>query len=469
MKVKDFGQVFTPQSIVDDILDVSNYKGTDILNKNIIDNSCGDGAFLQTIVERYINEYIKVNGSVLNISKNLETYIHGIEIDKEVYEECIKNLNKLINKYNIKDVKWDILNKNTLNVEKYNGGMDYVIGNPPYVRVHNLNEQYEDVKRYSFCGSGMTDLYIVFYEIGIRMLNENGVLCYITPNSFYNSLAGEQLRGYIKENRNMELLMDLGHYQPFNVTTYTTICKICNNRKFENCKYYKYNLKTGRPDYICDINYNDLFIDNKIILSTDNSKYCKYLNFEVNRNPKVQVKNAFATLNDKIFIQDDFEFKDNVINVIKASTGKWKKCIFPYDNNGKLIKFDNLNQDIQEYFNKNKDNLIKDDSKMDSEWYAFGRSQAINDVSKQKISINTTIKDISSIKINRINSGEGIYSGLYLITSIPMDVVEEKICSEDFIEYLRVLNKCKSGGYFTFSSKDLSKYINCRLEEEYNE
>ena len=113
----------------------------------------------------------------------------------------------------------------------YINNIDFVVGNPPYVRVHNLNEQYKNVKQYSFCENGMTDLFIVFYEIGINMLKENGTLCYITPNSFYNSLAGNKLRNYIKEKQNMELLMDLGHYQPFKANTYTTICKMEKNAK----------------------------------------------------------------------------------------------------------------------------------------------------------------------------------------------------------------------------------------------
>ena len=56
-----------------------------------------------------------------------------------------------------------------------------------------------------------------------------------------------------------------------------------------------------------------------------------------------------------------------------------------------------------------------------------------------------------------------------MITDIPFERIEEKICSQEFIEYLKLVNKCKSGGYFTFSSKDLAKFINCSMEEEKDE
>ena len=34
--------------------------------------------------------------------------------------------------------------------------MYFVVGNPPYVRVHNLNESYVSVKSFSFAEGGMT-------------------------------------------------------------------------------------------------------------------------------------------------------------------------------------------------------------------------------------------------------------------------------------------------------------------------
>lgn len=465
MKVKDFGQVFTPIELVKDILDVSNYKGKGILKKHVIDNSCGNGAFLIEIIDRYIKEYYKEHSTYNGIKNEIETYIHGIEYDTEIWKECIYNLKEKCNEYNIQDVKFDILNKDALKTKKYNGKMDFVLGNPPYVRVHNLDKQYDSVKKYLFSKSGMTDLYIVFYEIGIKMLNKSGVLCYITPNSFYTSLAGKELRQYIMKNRNMEVVMDLGHYQPFNVTTYTTICKICKNKKFDVCKYFKYDTQSGKPQFISDIKYKDLFIDGNMILSKDNGKYLKYLNYNVERESKVQVKNGFATLNDKIFIDSKFDFKKNTIDVLKASTGQWKKCIYPYDENGKIIPFNKLNKKLQKYLEEHHSELTQGDSKIDGVWYGFGRSQAINDVKLNKIAINTCIKDIDSIKLNLVEENKGLYSGLYILTDKPFEAVKEKICSQDFIEYLKLLNKCKSGGYYTFSSKDLSKFLNCSLEE----
>ena len=131
-----------------------------------------------------------------------------------------------------------------------------------------------------------------------------------------------------------------------------------------------------------------------------------------------------------------------------------------------MIPFDKLDIKVQKYFNEHKKDLIKENTKVDSTWYAFGRTQAINDVKFNKYSINTTIKDIKSIKLNKVKSGQGMYSCLYLLTEVPFEKLKKIICSEKFVEYLNVLNKCKSGGYFTFSSKDLAKFVKCSLEDE---
>lgn len=161
---KHIGQVFTPDFIVSEMLDYANYKvDSDILDKHIIDNSCGDGAFLIQIVRTYIQTAINSNRSASDIIEGLETYVHGIDNDEIAIANCLANLNALSSEYGLSGIKWDVRHNNTLKVSDYDGMMDFVVGNPPYVRVHNLDDAYSDVKQYKFADGGMTDLYLVFY------------------------------------------------------------------------------------------------------------------------------------------------------------------------------------------------------------------------------------------------------------------------------------------------------------------
>ena len=465
---KQIGQVFTPHFLVCDILNTAGYQSVNILQKHIIDNSCGDGAFLQEIVRRYIatsnlpNEQLK---------QELETYIHGIELEPTAYAQCLDNLNKIAKEYGINNVQWDILNADTLTIDKFNDKMDFVVGNPPYVRVHNL-ENYDAVKKFKFAEGGMTDLYLVFFEIGFNMLKKGGKLCYITPSSWINSVAGAVLRQYILQHHNLIKLIDLGHYQAFEATTYTMISlfeKDVEHDSFTYCLYQEQN-----PHIIVQdcLTVEETMIEGMMYLA-DHKTLSELRNmYTTNYRQYVQVKNGFATLADPVFISASFPFEELVIPTIKASTGKWYKAFYPYDHDGKPLSKDTIfaNQEISYYLEQHKQELLKGKDEDDTpDWYLYGRTQALKDVWSQKYTINTILKDVQSIKINDVPAGSGVYSGLYILTSVEESIIVQILCTQDFINYIASLKKYKSGGYYTFNSKELELYLNYKLSNYYND
>src|SRR4051794_35007907 len=119
--IKNLGQVSTPDSIVEFMLDTIGYKGETMLNKHILDNSCGDGAFLKGIVKRYIEVAQEKNLSQKEIKKGLETYIHGVEINTIAYKNCVKNLKQIFK------ANYDIKLNDALSVRDYNKKMDFVV------------------------------------------------------------------------------------------------------------------------------------------------------------------------------------------------------------------------------------------------------------------------------------------------------------------------------------------------------
>lgn len=471
MNKKTLGQVSTPQAIVCDILDVAGYNGIGILKKHVMDNSCGNGAFLTEIAKRYLEAYRKNQGTLDGVENELSIYIHGIDIDKNVGDACRAQLDTLAKQYGLSDVAWDISQENTLRCNRFDGKMNFVIGNPPYVRIHHLKDQSEDIKQCAFSKNGMTDLYIAFFEVGFRMLTEKGKLAYITPNSFYTSTAGETLRDYIRKTQSLFCVMELGHYQPFDVSVYTTITCFEKSARFEAVDVYRYHPQIGRPDYQCAVRMDTLFIDQKMILPYHHNslEFEKIYTLDVKDSPII-VKNGYATLADSVFIQPEFPFTSHQIDVIKASTGQWKKCFYPYDRNGNTIPLDSLSEKaLLDYLNQNKTRLMNRTSDKNAAWYGFGRSQAISDTYQEKIAINTMILDIDSIRMESVAAGQGVYSGLYILTKHSYQEVEAIIKTESFLHYVRCLNKCKSGGYYTFSSVDLRKFLTYYLENRKGE
>ena len=165
---------------------------------------------------------------------------------------------------------------------------------------------------------------------------------------------------------------------------------------------------------------------------------------------------------DKVFIGNfDFESK-HIIKVLKVSTGKWYQCIFPYNKNGKLISLKELEADnsLYEYMLSQKENLVKRDTEPGSDWYGFGRTQAINDVKYDRIGINSLYKDIPDVKVTELPAGTGCYSGLYIMSEFSFDEICKALKNKEYIEYISMLGKYKSGGYYTCSSKDIKQYLN---------
>lgn len=469
--VKQHGRVYTPDYLVKVILDFGGYDKPNILNKHVIDNSCGDGAFLKEVVKRYCSTFLEQSDDLFKLKHDLEKYIHGIELDTRECEACIHNLNEIATGFGLSGIHWDIINGDTLTICKYNEKMDFVFGNPPYVRVHNLENSYDAVKKFKFAEGGMTDLFIVFFEIGFKMLTKVGLMCLITPSSWLSSLAGRYLRQFIHTHQFLSGVIDLEHFQPFQATTYTFISRFSKSNKIDHIDYYTFDGDNRKAIFQDKLSYSDIQIGKNFYFSkTDRLALLKNIKTTYSY-PYVSVKNGFATLADKVFI-GDFDFTEGTIDILKASSGKWSKCIYPYDKNGKplLLKDFMNNTKAYNHLLSNKDKLSKSrDIEDDKFWYLFGRTQALKDVSKSKYAINTLIRDLDSIKLECVPQGSGIYSGLYILTDIEFETIKQLVFSKDFITYIKLLKNYKSGGYYTFASKDLEQYLNYKLTEKHGQ
>ena len=472
-EIKNKGRVYTPDYIVSNMLSILEYDNKSVLGKHIIDNSCGDGAFLVTVVNNYCKVFLKHNYNLADLKQQLGTFIHGIEIDKNEHSKCIINLNKVAEGFNIHNVKWDVICADTLTIKYYDGMIDYVVGNPPYVRIHNLSESQLNVKQFSFCQHGMINLYIAFFEIGLKMLKQDGKMCLITPSSCLRSVAGSKLREYISAELNLVKIVDLEHYQPFAAKTYTMITLFDKGRKVDKIDYYTYDMKKLCPVFRSNLAYSDIFIDNKIYASdVKQLKLLKQVEEHYqNTVSKVTVKNGITTLADKVFI-GDFEFKSCTIDIIKASTSKTHKCIFPYEPDGSPMTEDELKKkhaDVYNYLCKHRNTLEKRDLERNNYWFLLGRTQGLKDVFQDKITINTNIKSIKDLRLNIAPAGTGTYNGLYILSNNhTYEEISAVLKSDDFIEYLKILKNYKNGGYYTISAPELSKYLTYKLESNHS-
>lgn len=113
--------------------------------------------------------------------------------------------------------------------QRINTGFDAVIGNPPYVRIQTMKKlvpQEVDFfkEHFSTTSKGNYDIYIVFVERGLNLLNENGYLGFILPNKFFNAKYGEPARNILAKGKHLSHVVHFGSEQVFiGATTYTCL------------------------------------------------------------------------------------------------------------------------------------------------------------------------------------------------------------------------------------------------------
>ena len=100
------------------------------------------------------------------------------------------------------------------------GGFDAVIGNPPYVRPHNLEPEIKDYfwKHYNTF-IRKSDLYCCFIERPLALLKNNGVFGYIVSNGWLRLDSFEELRKLLLYRTSVQKIIDFtGHvFQDANV------------------------------------------------------------------------------------------------------------------------------------------------------------------------------------------------------------------------------------------------------------
>ena len=478
---KTEGQYITPDWIVSMILNNIGYIGQHVLNRTIMEPSFGDGAFLINIVQRIIAEGKKVGLTKWNIAKIIESKVFGIEKDKILYNRALERLNSLLNVYGIRGVTWNhlICGDTLITYKAFEGTMDYVVGNPPYVRIHNIPNEYRDiVKEFRFV-DGMTNLYIVFYEIGIRMLNDSGKLGYISPNSFMKNTSQRVFRNYLIENKYISAIYDFKTSKIFDdADTYVCICILNKNKNRVDFSvdYKEFSMYQVVVENRFDYEYfKDRLQDKAWNLSSDDD--IKFLEKNKCLPIKVQnmsiVQNGIATNKDAAYVIHVYVDKELVTPYMGRHTDMKKtvyfldkngvirpiestilhRCvkvsryngvmdntyiIFPYEKNTTPKFFTRYGKEIEsgyqplteaklkrffpkayEYFSSLYDELITRDMDKNTAWFLFGRSQGLQNSCYKKVVFKHIInKATPVIEPHILDEDVIVYSGMYITIDI---------------------------------------------------
>ena len=488
---KEKGVVYTPEIITRYI--VSNTLSCDNI-PTVLDPSCGCGAFLVTAAE-YMHERYGVSYSEI-----ISSYLYGVDIDSNAIDR-IKSLLSLIVLMNGEEEKcsFHFICADTLDKKTYNrlhkmrkNGFDCVVGNPPYVRNKNIGEDTKcHLTNWVSSSVGNIDLYIPFFEIGIKLLSENGKLGYISPNSYLQGVNGRSLRRYFAAEQHQLEIIDFRDSQVFeNVTSYTCITLIDKSIKTNVIKYFRLNeTNTLEKHSFSEYHYTD-FPDGKPWRMRESSIDEVIHKLESSGTPlsNWKIRNGLATLKNDIYffspLKEDTkyyyrEYKGKSYKIEKSICIKVAKpnimeiAIVPYTHTDKtylLIEEDVFKSSYPEaysFLTEYKSILLNRDKGHGNypAWYAYGRTQGMNNFGKKLL-----IPYISGSPVAVLSLDPDVlfYCGYALLSE---DIEELKILkvfleSKAFWYYIFHTSKPYSKGYMAFAKNYIVNFTIPELSDE---
>ncbi|MBM6498327.1 Eco57I restriction-modification methylase domain-containing protein [Flavobacterium macrobrachii] len=512
------GAVFTPEYIRKYIVEntLNNQSKKDSNNLKFGDIACGCGGFFKTITESL---KIKTDKTYFNIYKD---NIFGLDIQEYsvVRTKILLCLLAIINNEDCEEFQFNLYCGNALshdwNIDeqiKKNNGFDIIVGNPPYVGATKIDlETKKLLKNWNVSKSGKSDLYIPFFEIGLENLKEDGILGYITVNTFYKSLNGRSVRSYFSRNKFDFTIIDFRGEQLFkNRSTYTCICLI-SKLQSTTVKYTKSNSKdifSIKKSNFISIPYSELNdFDGWFLIDKKTKKIITKIESTGQKlGNKFEIRNGFATLKNNVYVftptgqNDEFYFmskdkieyrieksicrdaiKPNTLKLASEIENQTEKLIFPYlienlDTNLfkekkqtlKIIDEKTLKSkysNTYKYLKTQKEILSKRDKgkREYDEWYAFGRNQALL-ISGYKLLLPYITNEPCFVYTE--NQDLLFYNGYAIISDSSEDllVLQKILMSKIFWFYIEATSKPYAGDYFSVAKNYIKNFGLCDLNE----
>ncbi|MGB4291542.1 MAG: N-6 DNA methylase, partial [Bacteroidales bacterium] len=143
------------------------------------------------------------------------------------------------------------------------GGFDIVIANPPYIQLQKDHGKLANIyKNYGFeTFDRRGDIYTLFYEKGLQILNNSGHLTFISSNKWMRAGYGEKLRSFFLKY-NPKILIDLGP-NVFESATVDTNMLIIQKAKNQN-QLKAVTITENKKD---NLDFFRILKDNGVVLS----------------------------------------------------------------------------------------------------------------------------------------------------------------------------------------------------------
>lgn len=175
------GGYYTPDKISEFITDWAVKAAAD----TILEPSCGDGSFLNAITHR-----LKILGATRQeVKKN----VIGVELDSVEAEKAAQYGTTVVCKDFFSYFREVVDDK-----KKF----DAIVGNPPFIRYQNFNEEYREIaftlmNKYGFKPNRLTNIWLPFLLLSCNALKPNGRLGMVIPAELFQVDYAAEARQFL--------------------------------------------------------------------------------------------------------------------------------------------------------------------------------------------------------------------------------------------------------------------------------
>ncbi|MBD2139794.1 Eco57I restriction-modification methylase domain-containing protein, partial [Anabaena sp. FACHB-1237] len=441
--------------------------------------------------------------------------------EKTKREKKIAKLNNEIDKLKveIEDIERGKIYENTLewrfefpevlNDEGVFVGFDVVIGNPPYIAIQDLKKSNFLVcnyysTNYQTAGKGNFDIYLLFVEKALDLLNSSGLVDFIMPSLWIYNEYGKPLRSLILKSKYLSRFLDFGSSQVFLDATVYTACQQFSKQKKDYFQYlkiesYKFQFlqfKEWAKILFSQLNENNWSLGEENILKIKRK-------IELNSKSLGEIAQIFVgiqTSADNIYhlrkissgiyyskiLDREVEIEDSIMKPLISgteakrykvpNTDKYLLHVYQTINDFTLLNLNILKSNYPKAFEylKTNESILRsrENNKFDNDyWYQFGRNQNLDKQTLSKIGIAQTVSDLqcfldedgkfflNNVRVNGIKPiNENEVNIKYLL-----GILNSKVANF----YFKLIGKPKDNGFFEANKQFISPIPIKIANEEY--
>ncbi|MET8616773.1 Eco57I restriction-modification methylase domain-containing protein [Streptomyces albidoflavus] len=233
----EHGEVFTRAWVVELILDLLGYTADkDLCDLRLVEPACGGGAFLTIVASRISASCRAHQRPITDASDAVRAF--------DLLGGNVERSRALVTQA-LEEEDWDPRDAREVAATWVKQGdyllqsdsehrADYVVGNPPYIRLEDVpDDRMAAYRRACSTMGGRADIYIGFYEVALRSLNRGGHLGFICADRWMRNQYGRRLRELVTKHFSMDLALVMHDVDAFDdqVSAYPAITLISNKRQ----------------------------------------------------------------------------------------------------------------------------------------------------------------------------------------------------------------------------------------------